>query len=798
MNVEQRTEIFQLRNNLDSNDPSLRKVSAKRVVALMRQGENVRQLFSSMLRCVKTDDIELKKLTYLYLTQYSVHEPEQSIMTVNTFIQDSQDGNPLVRALAVRTMCRIKLDSVAENMILPLKKCLTDPDPYVRKTAALGVAKLYEIVPESVENSEIFNVLINMLNDDNPMVISNASASIFEINERRTTPIFKLTKETISPILNAISSSSEWCQTSLFDCIAKYVPDSPAEAHFLIDRLAPLLKQSNPAVVIGAFKCIYLLLEYSNKDTGEIFGIIIPPLITLLSSSPPQIQYVVLRTLNLFVLKYPKILSKDMRIFFCKYNDPSYVKMEKLELIAAICTPRTVKLVLDELSEYCNSVDVAFVRKAIQTIGYIAMKIERTASRCVDILVGVVKGKADYAIEEAICVVTDILRKFPGDFEGVIQIVCSNLSSIKGVKAKSSAIWILGEYSRFIDNVDEIIDPFLDSFRDEDCVVQLQLLATLVKIYLEKPDTTKDQLQFILTEATKDGNFPDVKNRAYIYWRVLSQDKARDVLTFPKTTVINSRNRYDQSILDELIRNTGSVSGVLHIIPSDFVQKVQYVPEEEDYDIRDLHRIQLFNQNNVDVFIGYSPTKVFLRITNNLDTPLSGFAFALNVNAIGLSSGKCTFPPVIVPGATEEAEVELVSDLARGDRFDVTQLQIAIRTNVGTLYGADGIPVEILFSRSGDRGQEAYRESFNTFTNEATTVINNSHIADRSQLTEKHIYIVGRNKNAVYVQFYINNDNIFVAELIQDGENINVLVKTNSSNLLPIVMAGAHCLFSQK
>ena len=107
---------------LDSNDPQMRKLGARRVVSLMRSGENMSCLFSSMLRCVKTSDLSLKKLAYLYLVNYSSQEPEQAIMVVNTFVTDSTDGNPIVRALAVRSMCRIKLDAVAEHMIIPLKK----------------------------------------------------------------------------------------------------------------------------------------------------------------------------------------------------------------------------------------------------------------------------------------------------------------------------------------------------------------------------------------------------------------------------------------------------------------------------------------------------------------------------------------------------------------------------------------------------------------------------------------------------------------------------------------------------
>ena len=258
---EIKNEVGQLRDQLDGNDPDERKSAAKRVVSFMRSGENVQQLFSSMLRCVRTSDLELKKLAYLYLSHYAEQEPEQAIMAVNTFVQDSQDNNPFVRALAVRTMCRIKLESVAEHMIIPLKKSLNDEDPYVRKTAAFGVAKLYDILPDAVENAGLFDQLLDLLRDNNPMVVSNAIAAIFEINETRSKPILKLTADTVIPILSALNDCSEWCQTIILDALAKYVPESADHAESLIDRLIPFLKNANPSVVIGAFKCIYLFID---------------------------------------------------------------------------------------------------------------------------------------------------------------------------------------------------------------------------------------------------------------------------------------------------------------------------------------------------------------------------------------------------------------------------------------------------------------------------------------------------------------------------------------------------------
>ena len=202
---QNKEELNKLQSKLDSDDHMQRESAVKHVISLMRSGEDVKMLFSSMLSCVRTSDLSLKKLIYLYLVNYAETVPEEAIMAVNTFIQDSNDLNPLIRALAVKTMCRIRLQNVAEYMITPLKKALKDNDPYVRKTAAFGIVKLYEIIPDDVENANLFDDLKSLLQDDNPMVISNTIAALLEINEKRKTPIFVLESSTVNLILNALN-----------------------------------------------------------------------------------------------------------------------------------------------------------------------------------------------------------------------------------------------------------------------------------------------------------------------------------------------------------------------------------------------------------------------------------------------------------------------------------------------------------------------------------------------------------------------------------------------------------------
>ena len=86
------------------------------------------------------------------------------------FFQDCDDSNPLIRALAVRTMGCIRVDKITEYLCEPLRKCLKDEDPYVRKTAAVCVAKLHDINAQLVEDQGFLDLLRDLLSDSNPMV----------------------------------------------------------------------------------------------------------------------------------------------------------------------------------------------------------------------------------------------------------------------------------------------------------------------------------------------------------------------------------------------------------------------------------------------------------------------------------------------------------------------------------------------------------------------------------------------------------------------------------------------------
>ena len=132
-----------------------------------------------------------------------------------------------------------------------------------------------------------------------------------------------------------------------------YVPQDTSEALLLAERVTPRLSHSNSAVVLTCTRVILYLMNYI-ADEKQISGLcrkLSPPLVTLLAKGP-EIQYLALRNALLILQRRPEVLRNDIRVFFCKYNDPIYVKVTKLELIFMLATEKNIREVLTELREY--------------------------------------------------------------------------------------------------------------------------------------------------------------------------------------------------------------------------------------------------------------------------------------------------------------------------------------------------------------------------------------------------------------------------------------------------------------
>ncbi|KAH7157134.1 adaptin N terminal region-domain-containing protein [Dactylonectria macrodidyma] len=580
--VPRKGETFELRAGLVSQYAYERKESIQKTIMAMTLGKDVSALFPDVLKNIATADLDQKKLVYLYLMNYAKSHPDLCILAVNTFVQDSEDPNPLIRALAIRTMGCIRVDKMVDYMEEPLRKTLRDESPYVRKTAAICVAKLYDLNPSMCIENGFLEMLQELIGDPNPMVVANSVQALSEITETSPeTRALVITPMTLKKLLMALNECTEWGRVTILTTLANYQTQDLKESEHICERVAPQFQHVNPSVVLAAVKVVFIHMQSINPELVRSYlKKMAPPLVTLVASQP-EVQYVALRNIDLLLQAKPDILSKEMRVFFCKYTDPPYLKLQKLEIMVRIANENNYEQLLAELKEYALEVDMDFVKRAVKAIGQVAIKIESASEKCVRALEDLISTKVNYVVQEVIVVIKDILRKYPG-YEGVIPTLCQYIDELDEPTARGSLIWIVGEYAEKISNADEILESFVETFMEEFTQTQLQILTAVVKLFLKKPGSSQALVQKVLQAATSENDNPDIRDRAYVYWRLLSTDPevAKSIVLSQKPTISTTMSSLPPALLEQLLSELSTLASVYHKPPESFVGKGRFGADE--------------------------------------------------------------------------------------------------------------------------------------------------------------------------------------------------------------------------
>jgi vesicle coat complex subunit len=300
------------------------------------------------------------------------------------------------------------------------------------------------------------------------MVVANAVTALVEINEvAPETKALVVTSTLLKKMLLALNECTEWGRVTILTTLAEYQAQDTKEAEHICERVSPQFQHVNPSVVLAAVKAVFMHVQHieSSQLRQQYIKRMSPPLVTLVSSQP-EVQYVALKNIDLLLQKQPGILDKELRVFFCKYNDPPYLKLTKLEIMVRIANHTNADQLLNELKEYAMEVDMDFVKKAIRAIGQVAIKIEECAEKAVNVLLELINTKVGYVVQEVIVVIKDIFRRYPG-YEGIIPTLCQCIDDLDDPDARGSLIWIVGEYAEKISNAGDILAGFVDGFNEE-------------------------------------------------------------------------------------------------------------------------------------------------------------------------------------------------------------------------------------------------------------------------------------------------------------------------------------------
>uniref|UniRef100_A0A8C5LXW6 AP complex subunit beta n=1 Tax=Leptobrachium leishanense TaxID=445787 RepID=A0A8C5LXW6_9ANUR len=502
-----------------------------KVIRHMTQGVDVSSLFMEMVKASATVDIVQKKLVYLYMCTYAAHKPDLALLAINTLCKDCSDPNPMVRGLALRSMCNLRMPGIQEYIQQPILRGLRDKASYVRRVAVLGCAKINALQGDLEVDAAVVNELYSLLRDPDPIVLVNCLRALEEILKGEGGVV--INKPIAHHLLNRMAELDHWGQSEVLTFLLRYKPRTEEEVFDILNILDSFLKSTHISVVMGATKLFLVLAKEFTDVQRDVLARLKVPLLAACTSESREMCFAALCHVREILRSFPGHFSSHYKKFFCSYNDPHYIKQQKMDILCELVNDDNVLNVLEELRVCCTDVSVQLAQTAIFAIGRIA----RTYSeKCVKILAGLLEFKQEHITSAVIQTFRDLVWLCPHCTSSVCLVLPGCDEIIQDNEGKQALIWLIGAHGELVPNAPYIVENFVDNIKTEtSSLVKMELLTALVRLFLSRPAECQDTLGRLLYYCIEDETNMAVRDRGLFYYRVLFSgiEEVKKVLSSP-------------------------------------------------------------------------------------------------------------------------------------------------------------------------------------------------------------------------------------------------------------------------
>ncbi|CAJ1070452.1 AP-3 complex subunit beta-1 isoform X2 [Xyrichtys novacula] len=608
-----------LKEMLESNKESLKLEAMKRVVGLIAKGKNASELFPAVVKNVASKNIELKKLVYVYLVRYAEEQQDLALLSISTFQRALKDPNQFIRASALRVLSSIRVPIIVPIMMLAIKEAAADLSPYVRKTSAHAIQKLYSLDPDQKE--QLIEVIEKLLKDKSTLVAGSVVMAFEEVCPDRIDLIHKNYRK----LCNLLVDVEEWGQVVIISMLTRYArtqftspwkegamcdensdkafyesdseekkdekEDKPyvmdPDHRLLLRNTKPLLQSRNTAVVMSVAQ-----LYWHLAPKHEV-SIVTKSLVRLLRSHR-EVQYIVLQNIATMSIQRKGMFEPFMKSFYVRSTDATHIKTLKLEILTNLANEANISTILREFQTYVKSQDKAFAAATIQAIGRCATNISEVTDTCLNGLVLLLSNRDETVVAESVVVIKKLLQTQPTQHCEIIKHMAKLFDNITVPMARASILWLMGEYCERVPKIaPDVLRKMAKSFTAEEDIVKLQTVNLAAKLYLTNSKQTKLLTQYILNLGKYDQNY-DIRDRTrFIRQLIVPNEKsgalnkyARRILLAPKPAPVlesafKDRDRFQLGTLSHSLNTKATgyqeLSDWPEVAPDQSVRNVEVI-----------------------------------------------------------------------------------------------------------------------------------------------------------------------------------------------------------------------------
>ncbi|XP_051733642.1 AP-3 complex subunit beta-1 isoform X2 [Ctenopharyngodon idella] len=624
-----------LKEMLESNKESLKLEAMKRIVGLISKGKNASELFPAVVKNVASKNIELKKLVYVYLVRYAEEQQDLALLSISTFQRALKDPNQLIRASALRVLSSIRVPIIVPIMMLAIKEASTDLSPYVRKTAAHAIQKLYSLDPDQKEH--LIEVIEKLLKDKSTLVAGSVVMAFEEVCPDRIDLIHKNYRK----LCNMLVDVEEWGQVVIIHMLTRYartqfvspwredaVFDENSEKTFydseeerrvdeskpyimdpdhrlLLRNTKPLLQSRNTAVVMAVSQ-LYWHLAPKHEIT-----IVTKSLVRLLRSHR-EVQYVVLQNIATMSIQRKGMFEPFMKSFYVRSTDATHIKTLKLEILTNLANEANISTILREFQTYVKSQDKAFAAATIQAIGRCATNISEVTDTCLNGLVLLLSNRDETVVAESVVVIKKLLQTQPSQHSDIIKHMAKLFDNITIPMARASILWLMGEYCEHVPKIaPDVLRKMAKTFTSEEDIVKLQIVNLAAKLYLTNSKQTKLLTQYILNLGKYDQNY-DIRDRTrFIRQLIVPNEKSGALSKYARRILMASKPApvLQSAFKDRDRFQLGTLSHTLNSHATGYLELSDWPAVAPDQSVRNVEVVELVKETGAAALGKSKPAK---------------------------------------------------------------------------------------------------------------------------------------------------------------------------------------------
>ncbi|KIR70711.1 AP-3 complex subunit beta [Cryptococcus deuterogattii CA1014] len=539
---------------LESRSERERLEGMKRIIAGMSKGRDMEPFFAQVVKNVVSQSIEIRKLVYIYLLRFASTNSDLVLLSINTFQKDLSDPSPLIRSMSLRVLTSIRVPVIQGIVMLGLKKLVNDRNPWVRKTVAGGLAKVYEMDSSSLPS--LISLLQTLLSSPSPLTLGASLTAFQEMCPER----LDLLHPYFRHICRLIVDADEWGQAVALEVLVRYAramlekpigvgavrpqPKTKQQNHgdqsedefegidqdlaMLLYCIKPLFHSRNPAVTLATAKAYWHLAPIDHAIVGQ--HLLVQPLLRLAGSSSSEEnkgKEIVALTWEIvadMVDERPWLFTPYQSSFILHSQDSSLVQKAKLRALGSM--------------HYIRLPDVTVAEEAVRAIGSCIKTHSDLASSGLSALMKLLKSDRETLVAQAVLVLKSIILSHSqalGSSMSSPQLLVARLAkgldTIVSPKARASVYWLVGQFSA-IDPSEEsdkkglgwegvalwapdVLRKAIKGFTNESVSAKLQILTLATKILVITQLNPKLELlaQYLFMLARYDADY-DVRDRA--------------------------------------------------------------------------------------------------------------------------------------------------------------------------------------------------------------------------------------------------------------------------------------------